>query len=99
MRILIVEDEKKVYLKAILIRIDSHCPCGLSGARFFIAIKDCSSIEDHSERVVATIFFSCWDTVNNGIERDFKAIGGKLKLKYKERPQALGIYSMILRMD
>ena len=32
----------------------------------------------------------CWDTVNKGIERDFKAIGGKLKLKYKERPHGVG---------
>ena len=32
----------------------------------------------------------CWGTVNNGIERDFKAIGGKLKLQYKERPHGVG---------
>ncbi len=31
----------------------------------------------------------CWDKVNEGLERDFKAIGGKLKLKYKERPHGV----------
>lgn len=31
----------------------------------------------------------CWDKVNEGLERDFKAIGGKLKLKYEERPHGV----------
>ena len=31
----------------------------------------------------------CWDKVNEGLERDFKSIGGKLKLKYKGRPHGV----------
>lgn len=32
----------------------------------------------------------CWGKVNQGLERDFKAIGGKFKLQYKERPHGVG---------
>jgi len=32
----------------------------------------------------------CWGKVNQGLERDFTAIGGKFKLQYKERPHGVG---------
>jgi Xaa-Pro aminopeptidase len=31
----------------------------------------------------------CWDKVNHGLEADFKALGGKFKLQYKERPHGV----------
>lgn len=31
----------------------------------------------------------CWDTVNQGLERDFNSIGGKCKLQYKGRPHGV----------
>ncbi len=31
----------------------------------------------------------CWDKVNEGLECDFKAIGGKLKLQYEGRPHGV----------
>lgn len=31
----------------------------------------------------------CWDKVNQGLEHDFKAIGGKFKLQYKGRPHGV----------
>jgi len=31
----------------------------------------------------------CWDRVNQGLEHEFKAIGGKFKLQYKERPHGV----------
>jgi Xaa-Pro aminopeptidase len=31
----------------------------------------------------------CWEKINQGLEYDFKAIGGKLKLKYKGRPHGV----------
>jgi Xaa-Pro aminopeptidase len=31
----------------------------------------------------------CWDKVNQGLEDDFKAIGGRFKLQYKERPHGV----------
>jgi Xaa-Pro aminopeptidase len=31
----------------------------------------------------------CWEKINQGLEYDFKAIGGKFKLKYKDRPHGV----------
>jgi Xaa-Pro aminopeptidase len=31
----------------------------------------------------------CWDKVNQGLEKEFTAIGGKSKLQYKERPHGV----------
>ena len=32
----------------------------------------------------------CWSTVNQGLERDFKSIGGECELQYDERPHGVG---------
>lgn len=32
----------------------------------------------------------CWDKVNQGLEKDFKAIGGECELQYKGRPHGVG---------
>ena len=33
--------------------------------------------------------YSCWDSINKDLDRNFKRLGGKFKLKYKDRPHGV----------
>jgi Xaa-Pro aminopeptidase len=57
-----------------------------------IVLKAQCAVEKKARAGVTMIALNevCWETVNQGLEHNFKAIGGECELQYDERPHGVG---------